>query len=198
MPCPGKAVPGPTAAAPGFGPKRCGAGPSGEFAAQRGAPRPDRAKSGKPANLLFFRPVLRKRRMNGRAGAYKEYGPESEFFASYPAWRSGLPFAPKVAQGKALPGAPQRRGGPARQFFFNVWTGLSRSGKRAKLLFFQPNRRNLILNDCTKTKAGYPGFRLPRLTPPPSRARPRSCRALRRRPSGCWCRGRRPRRRPWP
>ena len=44
--------------------------------------------------------------MNGRAEAYKEFGPAQEFFASYPAWRCGSPFAPKVAQGKALPGAP--------------------------------------------------------------------------------------------
>ncbi len=90
-----------------------GGGRSGEFLAKRDALRPGREHG--PTRCfsgLFFENEQRKDVQND-----EDHYPMFADFAAGPAWRSGSPTAPKALRGKALPGMPERCGGPVRRFF---------------------------------------------------------------------------------
>ena len=98
--------------------------------------------AGKPANPLFSGPFAGNG--YGRPGKRHE-----DYYPSLPSFvQHRMAF---FSDSKGLEPSGAKKG--IRK------TGLSRSGKRANLLFFRLNRRNLILNDRPKIKGNNPVFR---------------------------------------
>lgn len=121
--------------------------------------------SGKRANLLFFRPIRRKRIANGRA---KQEGiiPYIYKICSQTGVTLRVSDAPEsvAGQGFARSAAAPRQA--VRRKNCDGWTGLSRSGKRFNLLFLCSIFRNLILSDCTKIEDNDPKLQFSRHASP--------------------------------
>ncbi len=147
---------------------------------------------------LFFENEQRKDVQND-----EDHYPMFADFAAGPAWRSGSPTAPKALRGKALPGMPERCGGPVRRLFSKdrpvcpgQGTGptscfsclfpesnIERSYKNTGFLFFFSCFRGgvAVAGPAQPRRKSGSGAR------PPCRPRPRRPRPYRRRP----CRPRR-------
>ena len=143
-------------------------GRSGDCSAKQAVPSSGRARSGTPANSLFFRPIFRKQNINNHTMKKRLLSFFTGFcVATGRTFRTAAVPQSQAVQGVARIAAAPRPAVPA--IFFKRWNGLSRSGKRANPLFFRPICRNRILNGRAKTKNDYPAasrFGLRRRTKP--------------------------------